>query len=139
MLVSVRSAKVQEELFQSAEINSKKLQSPSRHLGNFFNSYTLSINKQENRVGSLFQRPFRRKEVTTESYFRQIVIYIHQNPIKHGFTSHLEEYPFSSLHSFLNDGGSFLNRDKVLKLFCGLENFRVAHEEMMQNFDPFKP
>lgn len=139
MLVGVRSDKVQKELFQGADINSKKLQSPSRHLGNFFNSYTLSINKQENRVGSLFQRPFRRKEVNTESYFRQLVIYIHQNPIKHGFTSHIEEYPYSSFHSFLNDDGSFLNKDKVLELFGGIDNFRAAHEEMLQDFEPFQP
>lgn len=139
LLVSVRPEELQQELFKKADLNSNKLGSPSRHLSNLFNGYTLSINKQENRVGSLFQRPFRRKEVTTDSYFCQLIVYIHQNPVRHRFTSSIEEYPYSSFHSYFQDSGSFLNKSKVLKLFGGIESFRAAHEEMQTNFDPFKP
>ena len=139
MLVSVRSVEVQEELFRKADLNSSQLRSPSRHLSNFFNAYTLSINKQEDRIGSLFQRPFRRKEVNTETYFRQLVIYIHQNPVKHRFVSNIDDYPYSSFHSYFLEERSFLDKEKVLELFGGIENFRSAHEEMLQNFDPFEP
>lgn len=139
LLVGVRSKATQKKLFQHADLNSKKLRSPSRHLSNFFNSYSLSINKQEERVGSLFQKPFRRKEVSSERYFCQLVVYIHNNPVRHGFASSIEEYPYSSFHSYLQDKGSFLNTDKVLELFGGIKNFREAHEEMLTNFDPFKP
>ena len=139
LLVSVRSEKLQQELFKKADLKSRKPGSPSRHLSNFFNGYALSINNQEKRIGSLFQRPFRRKEVTSDSYFCQLVVYIHQNPVRHGFTSSIEEYPYSSFQSYFQQYESFLNRDKVLELFGGLENFRAAHEETIQNFDPFKP
>ncbi|NGP77775.1 hypothetical protein G3570_14095 [Balneolaceae bacterium YR4-1] len=137
MLVSVRSEELQEELFQKVDLNSNKLRSPSRHLSNFFNSYTLSINKQEDRVGSLFQRPFRRKEVSTDSYFRRLVIYIHQNPVKHRFVSNIEGYPYSSYHFYFREGESFLNKNKVLQLFDGIEKFRAAHVEMLEDFDQY--
>jgi REP element-mobilizing transposase RayT len=139
MLVSVRPVEIQEELFQKADLNSNQLRSPSRHLSNFFNAYTLSLNKQEDRIGSLFQRPFRRKEVNNESYFCQLVVYIHQNPVKHGFVSNISEYPYSSYRSFYQKETSFISTDTVIDLFGGIDNFRAAHEEMLQNFEPFQP
>lgn len=139
LLVKVRTEKEQNELFKKADLNSEKLRSPSRHLSNFFNSYTLSINKQEERVGSLFQRPFRRKEVDSNRYFRQLVIYIHQNPVKHGFVSAINEYPYSSYHDYFQESSFFVAKDKVLDLFGGLKNFQSAHDKILANFEPFEP
>ncbi len=132
MLVSVRPLEKQRELFEQTDLRSKQLRSPSRHLGNFFNSYTLSINKQEDRIGSLFQRPFRRKEIETEKYFCRLLVYIHQNPVKHGFVTSIEDYPYSSFHAYNNEGESFLNKNKALALFGGFKNFLEAHKELVK-------
>lgn len=126
-------------MFQLKNLRSKQLRLPSRHLGNFFNSYSLSINKQEERTGSLFERPFKRLEVDSEVYFRSMIIYIHQNPLRHGFVDSITDYPFSSYQHYLNEDESFLNKEKTLSLFGGIENFKVAHQQQMNtDIEKFK-
>ena len=56
----------------------------SQAFSNFFNSYSKAINKQQNRHGSLFEKPFRRKLVTNTQYLTNLVFYIHANPQPHG-------------------------------------------------------
>lgn len=129
MVVSVRSVEEQEKLYESRNLKSKKLRSPSTYLAHFFSSYTQSINKQEDRVGSLFQKNFKRKEIDSEEYFQKMVIYIHLNPLKHGFANQAQDYPYSSYVMYENSEDSFLNRAKTLEIFGGLENFLAAHEE----------
>lgn len=126
-LVSVRSVAEQKRLFSDANLKSNLLRSPSRHLGNFFNSYTQSINKERNRTGTLFQRPFKRKEIDSDKYFRKLLVYIHQNPTHHKFEREFSAYPFSSFKYYVNKEDTFLNRDKTLDLFGGIENFKEAH------------
>ncbi len=127
-LVSIRPVNEQRTLFLERNLKTRKLRSPSKHLANFFSSYTQSINKQEGRVGSLFQKNFKRKEIDSEDYFRQTIVYIHLNPIKHGFSDSFETYPYSYYPFYLNSEETFLNRKKSLELFGGIENFSVAHE-----------
>lgn len=129
LLVSVRAFKEQEKLFEMRNLKSKRLRSPSKHLANFFSSYTQSINKQESRVGSLFQKNFKRREIDSEEYFRTMVIYTHLNPLKHDFTKEFQTYPFSSYRIYLNSGDTFIKKDRTLNLFGGLENFKIAHDE----------
>ncbi|MCK4448088.1 MAG: hypothetical protein KAW56_13530, partial [Candidatus Marinimicrobia bacterium] len=43
---------------------------------NFFNCYAKSINKQENRHGSLFEKHFKRKIIDNEDYLSRIIFYI---------------------------------------------------------------
>lgn len=51
---------------------------------NLFNAYAKAINKKYNRDGSLFKERYKRKRITDENYLNTI-IYIHLNPVKHGF------------------------------------------------------
>ncbi len=135
LLVSIRSKEEQEKLYEKRNLKTKKLRSPSKHLSNFFSSYTQAINKQEDRTGSLFQKNFKRKEVDSQEYFQRLVVYIHQNPIHHGFSEEIKHYPYSSYRYFLNSKEpSFINRNKVLKLFGEMENFEAAHEEISFDF-----
>ena len=49
---------------------------------NFFISYAKAINKAYGRTGALFQRPFGRREITTDEYFARLCIIftlIHRN------------------------------------------------------------
>ncbi len=137
-LVSIRPLPEQKKLYESRNLKTKQLRSPSKHLSNFFSSYTQSINKQNGRRESLFQKNFKRKEIDSEEYFRKLVIYIHQNPVLHGFTNSYKEYPYSSFSHYLHSGSeSFLNCNKVLKLFGGIENFNTAHEENIPAIEYF--
>jgi len=58
----------------------------SKAFSNLFNAYTKSINKAYKRSGSLFQKNFRRIEVSSDKYFTRLIHYIHFNPQKHRFT-----------------------------------------------------
>ena len=69
----------------------------SNQFAKLFNSYTQSINRAVGRTGSLFEEPFRRVEVTNDSYYSHLIAYIHQNPQHHGFVNDFRDYPYSSI------------------------------------------
>ncbi len=105
---------------------------PSQSFSNLFNAYSKAFNKSYNRHGPLFERPFQRKEIDTDEYLKNVIIYIHNNPVHHHICSHPSEYPWSS-HSdvtgFRNGSGLKINRDETIELFSDLENFRSLHQQ----------
>jgi REP element-mobilizing transposase RayT len=95
---------------------------------NFFNSYAKAINKAYGRTGSLFQHPFGRIPVLTQSYLIQLVRYIHLNPQKHGLVSDFREWSYSSYQAYLSNQSTRLQRDDVLGWFDGAQGFAAAHQ-----------
>ena len=95
---------------------------------NLFNAYAKAINKAYGRTGSLFQHPFGRIPVLTQSYLVQLVRYIHLNPQKHGLVSDFREWPYSSYHAYLSNQPTRLQRDDVLGWFDGAQGFVAAHQ-----------
>ncbi|MDI9309445.1 MAG: hypothetical protein QM535_04455 [Limnohabitans sp.] len=75
---------------------------PSRQFGYLFNAYTQAINKKFKRTGSLFEVPFERKKVISERYLKNLIYYIHNNPVQHGFTDKMSLYPWSSYEIPIN-------------------------------------
>lgn len=106
----------------------KKQKPLHSHFSDLFNAYAQAINKSIGRTGSLFEHPFRRKLVNSEEYFRNLVVYIHQNPLNHGFTDNFKDYPWSSFGTIISDKPTHINRDKVIDWFDGSDNFIKVHE-----------
>lgn len=100
------------------------------HLGfsHLFNSYAQAINKQYERSGSLFERPFRRKLIDSETYLWYMILYIHHNPVHHGFCDDFKDYPHSSYHFINSDKETYLKRAEVLRWFDGCEGFIESHQ-----------
>ncbi|MEN2489220.1 transposase [Flavobacterium sp. B11] len=96
---------------------------------NLFNSYSKSINKAYNRTGSLFQEHLQRNRIENEEYLKQLILYVHLNPIKHMFSEDFQSYKHSSYRSYLSDKSSSLDKGFVIKLFNDLENFIFCHDE----------
>ncbi len=96
---------------------------------NLFNSYSKSINKAYNRTGSLFQEHLQRNRIENETYLKQLIVYVHLNPVKHKFSNDFDSYLHSSYRSYLSDKLSNIDREFVLELFEGLENFKFYHDE----------
>lgn len=94
----------------------------------FFISYSQAINKQEERKGSLFEKPFKRKLIDNPSYFTQLVLYIHLNPVSHGYSDNWETYKWNSFQSIISDEYSKINRKKVLEWFGSKEEFINYHQ-----------
>lgn len=105
------------------------LKTPYRYFSDLFNSYSQAINKQQKRTGPLFERPFHRLEVSSEEYFRQLIIYIHTNPVKHKFTQDYKGYAWSSYGSVFSLKKTRLNREQVLGWFNDKAEFIRKHEE----------
>jgi len=112
--------------------NNKMLYS---YFSDFFNAYTQAINKSIGRTGSLFQHPFKRKLIKSESYFRNLVIYIHQNPQRHKFTDNFRNYKWSSYNTILSDKPTRMNRDLVIEWFENRENFIFSHNVDIDSSD----
>ena len=95
---------------------------------NLFNAYAKAFNKQQNRTGTLFERPYKRKKIEDESYLKNLIIYVHKNPENHGIVKHFEHYKFTSFHNYLNqDSLVSSEQNYVLNLFEDIENFKFAH------------
>lgn len=103
--------------------------SPSQTFANFLNAYAKAINQMYGRTGSLFQHPFGRIPVTTESYLLNLVHYIHFNPQKHGFVQDFREYPYSSFHVLVSNKFTRLQRAEVIEWFGSQEEFQTFHAE----------
>ncbi len=89
----------------------------SRQFSHLFNGYTQALNHDYDRTGALFESPFRRKLVDDEKYFRQLVAYIHQNPIRHGIAPDYTTYEHSSYQSFIHNKHTKIARKEAIDWF----------------------
>lgn len=112
------------------------LKKPHLYFSDLFNAYSQAINKQENRTGSLFQRPFRREHVDNPDYFRHVVVYIHRNPVRHKFTSDFKDYAWSSYGTILSLQSNKIQSEKVIGWFNGKGEFINDHNQEL-NTDVF--
>ena len=101
----------------------------SERFRRFFMSYAKSINQQEGRSGSLFQKYFRRQAVTDDAYFTRLIWHIHNNAVHHGLHDNLETYSWSSYQRILTDKPSKLMKEEVLAWFGGRDNYVAFHRD----------
>lgn len=94
-----------------------------------FMSYAKAINKQENRVGSLFQKNFKRLCVNSDAHLLNLVLYIHANPQLHDLCGDFRDWSDSSYASMLSSSKTNLRRSEVLEWFGGKEQFVLRHNE----------
>ncbi len=92
-------------------------------------SYVSYVNKRYDRCGPLFQDRFLSEPVDDVGYFVNLLKYIHQNPLKAGIVSSLDEYPWSSWHEYKYDKPglcahslpfSGITWDEVKKMVCAI-------------------
>lgn len=112
--------------------NESSLSLPFSH---WFNAYAQAINKQQNRTGGLFHRPFKRVLIKSQLQLEQAILYIHGNPKHHQVHDEFHQYPFSSFASLLCNFPTQLERDEVMNIFDGKSNFLSAHEAYSEYLD----
>ena len=111
----------------------KMIKPPHRYFSDLFNSYSQAINKQQKRTGALFESPFHRIPIDSDRYFQNLVVYIHQNPVHHGFTDDFRDYPWSSYGSFISQKSSKIKRKEVLDWFNDVNNFVFTHNRLVDS------
>ena len=101
-----------------------------QRFSNFYNSYAKSFNFRHHRMGKLFMLPFKRKIVASDEYFRQLVYYIHRNPLHHGILMDPAQWDYSSYAELVHEFPTRLHRIAVLNWFGGKEKFIKYHQYM---------
>jgi REP element-mobilizing transposase RayT len=101
--------------------------SVSHQFKKFFQSYAMAFNKQHQRIGTLFQTPFKRALVDSDEYFTRLVYYIHANPQTHQIVADYKDWKWSSYHRLLIDKQSKLKKEEVLSWFGDKNAFLKFH------------
>jgi putative transposase len=82
-------------------------------ISNFQNSYGKYFNTISDRSGSVFQRPFKAKRITTEEEFMHVGRYIHLNPVSSYLVEmeNIASYQWSSFPDYIKG-----NKNDLLKM-----------------------
>ena len=104
----------------------------SHQFRKFFQSYAMAFNKQQDRVGTLFQTPFKRVLVNSDAYFTQLVYYIHSNAQRHGLIDDFREWKWSSYKGILSEKPTKLKKQEVLEWFGGKTAYKEYHDQLQK-------
>ena len=99
----------------------------SKIFSNFFNSYSKHYNFTRNRKGALFKRAFMRKHIDDMKYLRNLICYLHRNPMEAGFVKKPEDWKYSSFNAIEGKQPTLILREEVIGLFETIENFKYCH------------
>jgi len=111
-------------------------------LGRAFSSHAQYMNNTYSRMGNLFISNFKRKAITDDEYYRNVVRYIHRNPVNHGFVEGLSDWAYSSYHHYRYMDDRYKASCGLFDVFGDFQNFVVAHEysnpstEFVPDFNP---
>lgn len=83
------------EKISNLEKQKSKHEIVSHQFKKFFQSYAMAFNKQHNRIGTLFQTPFKRVLVKNDAYVKELVCYIHTNAQKHSIVEDFREWKWT--------------------------------------------
>ena len=98
-----------------------------------FQSYALAFNKQQGRIGTLFQTPFKRALVEDQSHLSHLIYYIHHNPEKHHLVSNFRNWNWSSYQSVLGNKATKLKRNEIMEWFGGETEYINFHTREIDN------
>ena len=104
----------------------------SHQFRKFFQSYAMAFNKEQNRLGTLFQTPFKRTHVKEDSYFTQLIYYIHSNPQHHNLIDDFRNWKWSSYSRILLDTPSALKKDEVINWFGNKDVYKEYHQDLQK-------
>lgn len=92
-----------------------------------FICYAKRINTIQGRKGCLLTRNYRRVEIHDEKYLRNVLRYIHFNPVKHGYCQSISGYIYSSFHDIYYNRNPYIDRAVVMHWFNGWQEFMEFH------------
>lgn len=101
----------------------------SLQFSHLFNSYTQAYNKKYNRNGSLFIPRVKRKQIMNDNYFSDLIVYIHNNPVHHGFVADISDWGHSSYRGILRENDQIVDVNEILGWFGSLRVFVDAHKD----------
>ena len=110
----------------------------SNQFRKLFIAYSMALNIQEKRTGSLFDKNFKRIEITENEYLKYAIFYTHYNPEKHGNATDFRQYGYSSYSAIISNKTTKIDRKTVLEIFDGREDFIHYHSVLHDERDEFR-
>ncbi|HKI79405.1 MAG TPA: transposase [Ignavibacteriaceae bacterium] len=96
-------------------------------ISSLLNSYTKSVNKKYLRSGTLFESKTKSKQIIDDHYFKWIIKYIIENPVKAGLVDEIIDWEYSNAKDLLGyRNGNITDRKKIKMYF--------QNEVQMKNF-----
>jgi len=79
-------------------------------------------------MGSLFMKCSKAKQITSDSQLLNTILYVHLNPVKHGFTKDFKEWKWSSCNSYILDmPNNCISKGLILDVILNLNEFFALH------------
>ncbi|MEQ9289387.1 MAG: transposase [Cyclobacteriaceae bacterium] len=131
-LIRIRGERQLQEVFKVADLTGFENLSGlliSKPFSNLFNSYAKAYNKQHDRRGSLFNRPFKTKEISSDRGLTTVTHYIHSNPVHHGFVQNIDQWKWSSYQTLLSAKPTLLARKETIGWFGDTDVFLAMHQQ----------
>jgi hypothetical protein len=101
----------------------------------FFQAYATIYNMEKKRDGSVFQKRFKRILIKDEFRWRNMLAYIHRNPIHHKFEKKFKNWKYSSYLAFLsNDSTSIALKQVLMRFDEDLEKAKKMYIAYHQDF-----
>ena len=97
------------------QVDREPLARPMRSIASEFSR---AMHKKLDTTGHFFENRYHASLVDTESYFLELVRYIHLNPVRAGIVARPGQYPWSSHHAYVGSRQeSWLTTEFVLRMF----------------------
>jgi len=98
--------------------------STSKFIADFTNSFTKGMNKKYKRSGVLFEGKTKSKLIKDESYFKWVVKYILENPVKANLSNNFIDYEYSSAKEIMGLNKPIITSvNEFLSFFDSKESF----------------
>jgi len=110
----------------------------SKIIQNIAFRYTRFINSQKNRIGHLFQGRYKAILVESDIYAKELIRYIHLNPVRAMMVQKPEDYYWSSHRGYLGyEKASWLTTDWILSYFANDKKaaVRLYRKYMMEDVE----
>jgi putative transposase len=102
----------------------------------FITSYTKAINRQNGRVGPLFQGRFQAKRIEKDSHLLHLSRYIHLNPGRAGLAKSAADWQYSSYQDYIGmRTGNFIKPGIIMEHFSSVLSYRDFVESDVENGD----
>lgn len=110
----------------------------SQFISELSNAFTKGMNKKYKRKGVLFESKVKSKWIEDETYFKWVVKYILENPVKAGLVRNVIDYEFSSAKDIIGlTTQAITDVETVLKYFGSLDNLKkfISTSESNSNYE----
>ncbi len=120
------------------------LMDPSHQLSSIFQSlegrFARWYNQKYNRFGHLFQERFLSCPIEDNTYFFNVLLYIHNNPVKENMCRFITEYRWSSASAYYGQKNSIINTDFACSLIGTKELLlnMFSHEQPVGSDEAFE-